>query len=37
MATSNAEMVKKVVEIAALFDREVATSKEARKILKLKE
>lgn len=35
MATSNAEMVKKVVEIAALLDREVATSKEARKILKL--
>jgi uncharacterized protein (DUF849 family) len=37
MATSNAEMVKKVVEIANLLDREVATSKEARKILKLKE
>lgn len=34
-ATSNAEMVRKVVEIAALFDREVATAKEARKILRL--
>jgi uncharacterized protein (DUF849 family) len=34
-ATSNAEMVKKVVEIANLLDREVATTKEARKILRL--
>jgi uncharacterized protein (DUF849 family) len=36
LATSNAEMVKKVVEIAHLLDREVATPREARKILKLK-
>jgi uncharacterized protein (DUF849 family) len=35
-AKTNAEMVKKVVEIANLMDREVATAKEARKILKLK-
>ena len=35
-ATSNAEMVRKVVEIAALLDREVASAQEARKILKLK-
>lgn len=34
-ATSNAEMVRKVVEIAALLDREVASAKEARSILKL--
>lgn len=34
-ATSNAEMVRKVAEIAALLDREVATPQEARKILKL--
>lgn len=36
LATSNADMVKKVVEIANLMDREVATPKEARQILKLK-
>jgi uncharacterized protein (DUF849 family) len=36
LATSNAEMVKKVVEIAHLMDREVATPLEARQILKLK-
>lgn len=34
-ATSNAEMVRKVAEIAAFLDREVATPQEARKILKL--
>jgi uncharacterized protein (DUF849 family) len=34
-AASNAEMVRKVAEIAALLDREVATPQEARKILKL--
>ncbi len=33
LAKSNAEMVKKVVEIANLMDREVATAKEARQIL----
>jgi uncharacterized protein (DUF849 family) len=36
LATSNAEMVRKVVEIANLMDREVATPKEARQILGLK-
>jgi 3-keto-5-aminohexanoate cleavage enzyme len=36
LATSNAQMVKKVVEIANLMDREVATPKEARQILGLK-
>ncbi len=36
LATTNAEMVKKVVQIAELMDREVATAKEARQILKLK-
>jgi len=36
LATSNAEMVRKVVEIANLLDREVATPQEARQILKLK-
>jgi len=36
LAKSNAEMVRKVVEIAALMDREVATAQEAREILKLK-
>jgi uncharacterized protein (DUF849 family) len=36
MAKSNAEMVKKAVEIATLFDREVATPQEARQILRLK-
>ena len=36
LAKSNADMVKKVIEIAHLLDREVATPKEARKILKLK-
>ena len=36
LAKTNAEMVKKVVEIAGLMDREVATPKEARQILKLK-
>jgi uncharacterized protein (DUF849 family) len=35
LAKSNAEMVRKVVEIAHLMDREVATPKEARKILRL--
>ncbi len=35
-ATSNAQMVQKVVEIAAHLDREVASASEARKILKLK-
>jgi len=34
-ATSNAEMVRKVVDLAALLDREVASAKEARKILRL--
>ena len=37
LATTNAQMVRKVVEIAGLMDREVATAKEARKILALKE
>ena len=36
LAKSNAEMVRKVVEIANLMDREVATPKEARQILGLK-
>ncbi len=36
LATTNAEMVKKVLQIAELMDREVATPKEARQILKLK-
>jgi 3-keto-5-aminohexanoate cleavage enzyme len=36
LATSNAQMVRKVVEIANLMDREVATPKEARQILRLK-
>jgi uncharacterized protein (DUF849 family) len=36
LATSNGQMVKKVVEIATLMDREVATPKEARQILGLK-
>ncbi|MBI5968489.1 MAG: 3-keto-5-aminohexanoate cleavage protein [Deltaproteobacteria bacterium] len=36
LATSNAQMVRKVVEIAELMDREVATPKEARQILGLK-
>ncbi len=36
LAKSNAEMVKKVIEIAHLLDRDVATTKEARQILKLK-
>jgi uncharacterized protein (DUF849 family) len=36
LAKTNAEMAKKVIEIANLFDREVATPKEARQILKLK-
>jgi len=36
LATSNAQMVGKVVEIANLMDREVATPKEARQILGLK-
>jgi uncharacterized protein (DUF849 family) len=35
LATSNAQMVSKVVEIAKLTDREVASAKEARQILKL--
>ncbi len=35
LAKSNAEMVKKTVEIANLMDREVATPKEARQILKI--
>lgn len=34
-AKTNAEMVKKAVQIANLFDREVATPKEARQILRL--
>lgn len=33
LATSNAQMVRKVAEIANLMDREVATAKEARQIL----
>jgi 3-keto-5-aminohexanoate cleavage enzyme len=33
LATSNAQMVRKVAEIANLMDREVATVKEARQIL----
>jgi uncharacterized protein (DUF849 family) len=36
LAKTNAEMAKKVIEIATLFDREVATPKEARQILGLK-
>jgi len=36
LATSNAQMVRKVVELAHLMDREVATVKEARQILGLK-
>ncbi len=36
LATSNAQMIQKVVEIANHLDREVATAQEARKILKLK-
>lgn len=36
LAKSNAEMVRKVVEIANLLDRDIATPKEARQILKLK-
>ena len=36
LAKTNAEMVRKVVEIANLMDREVATAKEARQILGLK-
>jgi uncharacterized protein (DUF849 family) len=35
LAKTNAEMVRKVVEIANLMDREVATAKEARRILGL--
>jgi len=35
LATSNAQMVTKVIEIAQLMDREVATIKEARQILGL--
>jgi len=35
-AKTNAEMVKKAIEIANLFDREVASPKEARQILRLK-
>ena len=35
LVKNNAEMVRKVVEIAALMDREVATPQEARQILKL--
>jgi uncharacterized protein (DUF849 family) len=36
LAISNAQMVSKVVEIARLMDREVASAKEARQILNLK-
>jgi 3-keto-5-aminohexanoate cleavage enzyme len=36
LATSNAQMVRKVIEIANLMDREVASAKEARQILGLK-
>lgn len=36
LAKSNGELVAKVVEMAKLLDREVATSEEARKILNLK-
>jgi uncharacterized protein (DUF849 family) len=35
LAISNAQMVSKVVEIAKLMDRDVASAKEARQILKL--
>ncbi len=35
-AVSNAQMVRKVVEVARLMDRDVATPKEARRILGLK-
>jgi uncharacterized protein (DUF849 family) len=35
LAASNAQMVSKVLEIAKLMDREVASAKEARQILKL--
>lgn len=37
LATSNAQMVRKAVEIADFMDREVATPKEARQILGLKD
>jgi uncharacterized protein (DUF849 family) len=36
LAISNAQMVSKVVEMAKLMDREVASAKEARQILNLK-
>jgi len=36
LATSNAQMVTKVVDIAKLMDREVASAQEARQILKLR-
>ena len=36
-AKGNADLVKKVVEIATLYKREIATPKEARKILNIKE
>ncbi len=36
LAKSNAEMVRKVIEIANLLDRDIATPQEARQILKLK-
>ena len=36
-AKGNADLVKKVVEIATLYKREIATPKDARKILKIKE
>ena len=35
LATSNAQMVRKVIEIAGLMDREVASAQEARQILGL--
>jgi 3-oxoadipate:acetyl-CoA acetyltransferase len=36
LATSNAELVKRVADLAAKFDRSVATPAEARRILKLR-
>ena len=35
LATSNAQLVAKAVDVARLMDREVASAQEARQILKL--
>ena len=37
LAKGNGELVKKVVEIAKTYQREIATPKEAREILNIKE